>query len=307
MQKTKKISIPFVYIVLIVMFVINIILNPNILSARGFNSLMIQLMPTIFVAMAQMSVMIAGEINLAMDGIINIVIITIALTMGYLGALSLVFATVVGVGIGIVMSLIITKFKISSFIVTLAFGMIFNGFALLLMPRPGGDISKTLATVIKGNPIVVPNSLLILIGTLLLWKLFKKSRYGLHMYAVGGNEYSAFTSGINVHKSKMMAYICSSLFIVAAAIVLCGKSLMGDPTIGDGFPLTSVSGAVLGGALFSGGVGTMKGAIAGGALMAILLNILFFLNVDSAYQYIAQGAILFASIAFTMAKSDKKQ
>jgi ribose transport system permease protein len=211
------------------------------------------------------------------------------------------------VGIGMIMSLVITRFKISSFIITLAFGMIFNGFALLLMPRPGGNISKILAVVIKGNPILVPNSLLILIGTLLLWKLFKKSRYGLHMYAVGGNEYSAFASGINVHRSKMTAYVCSSVFIAAAAIVLCGKSLLGDPTIGDGFPLTSVSGAVLGGALFSGGVGTMKGAIAGGALMAILLNILFFLNVDSAYQYIAQGAILFASIAFTMMKTDKKQ
>lgn len=303
--KKRKISIPFVFIVLIAAAVINVIMNHNILTPKGFNSLIIQLMPTILVSMAQMVVMIAGEINLAIDGIINIAVVIIALTMQDLGFFSIILAVLAAMAFGVLMSFIITKFNISSFIITLAFGMMLNGLALLLMPTPGGYVDKAVAAVIKGFPLLVPNSLLILAASLAVWKVFKNSRSGMHIYAVGGNAYSAFTSGINVNKSKAMAYLVSSLLITLAALVLCAKSLLGDPSIGNGFPLTAVSSAVLGGALFSGGVGTMKGAVAGGALTAILLNILFFLNVDSAYQYIAQGAILFISIVFTMMKRDK--
>jgi ribose/xylose/arabinose/galactoside ABC-type transport system permease subunit len=72
--------------------------------------------------------------------------------------------------------------------------------------------------------------------------------------------------------------------------------MTGDATIGDPYTLSSIAGTVLGGASFTGGVGTMAGAVAGALIIGILVHVLFFLGLSSHYQYIAEGLILLAAV-----------
>ena len=85
-----------------------------------------------------------------------------------------------------------------------------------------------------------------------------------------------------------------------AGIVVCGKTMTGDATIGNPYTLSSIAGTVLGGASFMGGVGTMKGAVAGALILGVLVNILFFLGLSSHYQNIAEGFILLAAVIISV-------
>jgi ribose transport system permease protein len=153
---------------------------------------------------------------------------------------------------------------------------------------------------VNGQPIVVPNSLLILLAVMLIWKYVKNAKLGNSIYAAGGNPFSAYASGLSVEKAKIAAYVGSALLASVAGIVVCGKTMTGDATIGNPYTLSSIAGTVLGGASFMGGVGTMKGAVAGALILGLLVNILFFLGLSSHYQNIAEGIILLAAVIISV-------
>jgi ribose transport system permease protein len=131
---------------------------------------------------------------------------------------------------------------------------------------------------------------------MLLWRYFKNRPIGYFIYATGGNEFAAYASGINIKQSKIMAFVLSSVFGVFAGLVLSGKTMSGNANIGNSYPISSIAGAVLGGASFVGGVGSISGAFAGGMIIAIIVNILFFLNVQAFWQHVVQGLILLGSV-----------
>ena len=141
-----------------------------------------------------------------------------------------------------------------------------------------------------------PPAILIVVLTLLLWKLFKSTKPGLNIYAVGGNPKAAFENGINVKLTRIVAYVVSGVFLAIAGLILVGQTGSGDPNIGASYQMNSIAAAVLGGVSFLGGVGQMKGAVMGAFIFTSLVNILFFSGISPFYQYIVQGAILIIAI-----------
>ena len=302
----KKISaglrkIPLVYYTLAIILILNASLNPKVLTLKGLNNLMVQVAPTVFAVMAQTCAILIGEINLAIDGIINISNVVMALTMKTLGWFSILIVIGIGVLVGLMIGLVVTKLRVNSFIATLSFSMMLNGVSLLLLPKPGGYVDSTFSKLVRGRDLGLPNLLILMIVLLALWRIFRFTRQGLHIYATGGNSYSAFASGVHVDRAKILAYMISGFIVAVAALTISGKTMTGDSTIGNAYPMNSIAGALLGGAAFSGGKGTMLGAVAGGMIIAVLINILFFLNISSAYQYIVQAIILLISVLLSLA------
>lgn len=299
-------KVPLVYYTLAAILIVNACLNPKVLSLKGLNNMMVQMAPTIFAVMAQTCAILIGEINLAIDGIINLANVTLALTMESLGAFSIVLVILIGITAGWLIGLVVTKLHVNSFITTLAFSMMLNGASLLLMPKPGGYVDSWFGSLVRGRGLGVPNLLILLVALLVLWRVFRAGRQGVHLYATGGNAYSAFASGIRTDRSKIIAYVLSGFLVAVASLVISGKTMSGDSTIGNFYPMNSIAGALLGGAAFSGGKGTMLGAAAGGMIIALLINILFFLNISSAYQYVVQALILFVSVLLSLAVRKKR-
>ena len=294
-------KIPFVYYTLFIILIINTCLNPRSATLKGLNNMMVQVAPTVFAVMAQTCAILIGEINLAIDGIINLSNVVMALTMEQLGWVSILIVIAIGVVAGFLIGLVVTKLHVNSFIATLSFSMMLNGISLLLMPKPGGYIDSTFGSIMRGRNLGIPNLLALICLLLILWRIFRSTREGMHLYATGGNSYSAFTSGVRVDRAKILAYVISGVFVAVASLTISGKTMSGDSTIGNSYPMNSIAGALLGGAVFSGGKGTMLGAVAGGMIIALLINILFFLNIPSAYQYLAQAGILFISVLLSLA------
>jgi ribose transport system permease protein len=287
---------------LVIVLVFNIVLNNNILSFDGFNNLFIEFTPIVLAVMAQTMALLVREMDLSVGSMISLSTVVMSTTMGHFGYFSILIVLVMAVVIGFINGWIVAYIKAPGIVVTLAVSMILSGIALVILPNPGGVIPESFSNLLMDNYIFLPNSMFLVLIVLLIWKFIKRSRIGQSLYATGANYYSAYATGIKVKRYKIFGYIGSSVLASLAAMMLCAKTMTGDALIGNSFTLTSISGAILGGVSFFGGIGKMKGAVAGAMVIAILVNILQFLNVSSFYQYMVEGAILILAVTLSIPK-----
>ncbi len=288
--------IPVAFLPAAFFLAINIALNPRILSLRGINNLALQTVSLGLVVMAQTLVVIVRELDMSVGAVVSMTTVLVASTMGSLHFLSIPLALLVAGLFGTLSGVIVAYARIPGIVVTLASSMIIGGLALVIMPQAGGTVDEALSELVNGQPFLVPNSFLLLVVVLLVWRYAKGTRLGTAIYATGGNPFSAYASGLSVARAKIAAYTGSALLAATAGLVICGKTMTGDATIGDTYTLSSIAGTVLGGASFMGGVGTMAGAVAGALIIGILVHVLFFLGLSSHFQYIAEGLILLVAV-----------
>ena len=297
---------PLAFVPAAIVLTVNIILNPRILTLRGINNLSLQLVTLALAVMAQTMVVIVREIDMSVGAMVCLTTVIVASTMGTLHMFSLLLAVLVAALFGLFAGLIVAYVRIPGIVVTLASSMIIGGLALVILPQPMGITEETLGNLVIRQPLLLPNSLLILFAVMLIWKFVKNSKIGNLIYATGGNPFSAFASGISVERARIAAYVGSAVLASIAGIVVAGKTMTGDATIGNPYTLSSIAGTVLGGASFMGGVGTMRGAVAGALVLGVLVNILFFLGVSSHYQDIAEGLILLAAVTLSVMANREK-
>jgi len=216
---------------------------------------------------------------------------------------SILLVTLVGIGLAVFLSFFngffIGYFGPPPLIMTFATSTMWFGISLLIMPTPGGHIptayyglySRTLAGVLP-VPVLV---LLVAVGLCLLLGKMKAFR---HLYAVGGSERAARASGVNVTGTKIFAFLVGGTFVALAALCVVGQTATGDARSGQGFTLNSVAAAVIGGIAFSGGKGNYVGAIIGGIILGLLINIIYFANITSFYQEFMKGVIIIVALLF---------
>ena len=290
-----------VYITFLIFFVATIAVDPQIFSGGNrLWSLSLQYAPLMLCAMSQAACMLVGGINLALGTAMSLMTTVCAVTMGP-GALGMARGIVCTLGagalVGLVMGAVVVYGRLPDIIVTLAFSYIWKGVALIVLPSPGGYVNPEFSKFLS-NGFIFPPAIIIVIVTLLLWKLFKTTKAGLDIYAVGGNSRAAYETGLSVERAKLTAYLVSGVFLGIGGLLLAGQISSGDPTIGASYQMNSVAAAVLGGVSFLGGVGQMKGAVMGAFIFTALVNLLFFSGMNAFWQYVVQGLILIAAIGF---------
>ena len=290
-----------VYITFFIFLVATVAVDPQIFSGGNrLWSLSLQYAPLMLCAMSQSACMLVGGINLALGTAMSLMTAVCAVTMapGTMGMMQGIVCTVgAGALVGLIMGTIVVYGRLPDIIVTLAFSYIWKGVALIILPSPGGYVNPEFSSFLA-NGGFIPPAMVIVALALLLWKLFKNTKAGLDIYAVGGNPRAAYESGLNVQRSKLLAYLVSGIFLGVGGLLLAGQISSGDPTIGASYQMNSVAAAVLGGVGFLGGVGQMKGAVMGAFIFTALVNLLFFSGMNAFWQYVVQGLILIAAIGF---------
>jgi ribose transport system permease protein len=256
--------------------------------------------------MAQAILMLTGGISLAIGATVSLGAVIAATTMmgplGAPGAIALV--AVAGLGIGSACGLIVVRLRLPAMIVTLAGSFIIGGAALLILPRPGGQIPAWFSDFLAGE---APVAALLLALTAFAWKLYLATPLGLSLYAAGENPVAAYRSGIPVDAARVAAYAISGLLSTAAGLFVAAQTGSGDPVIGQAFTLNSIAAAVLGGVGFLGGHGTMRGALAGSLLLSLMINVMFFLGLPPVDQYVAQGLIIIGAVALPQINARRRQ
>lgn len=272
------------------------LLFPGLFTFAGFAKFTQSWFPLALVAMAQAILMMTGGISLAIGAIVSLGAVvaatTIAGPVGFAGGLALVI--LIGVAVGAATGMIVVRLGLPAIVVTLAGSFVISGGALLVLPRPGGEMPMWISEFLAGN---TPVAFLILVAIVGAWKFYIATPLGISLYAAGDNRIGAYKSGAPVDRALIAAYAISGLLCALAGLFVAAQMGSGDPLIGTGFTLNSIAAAVLGGVGFLGGQGTMRGALAGSLLLSLLISVMFFLGFPPVAQYIAQGLIIIGAVA----------
>ncbi len=254
-------------------------------------------LPLVFAGVGQAVVVLTRGIDLSVGGMIDLSNSLAAAHMGASVASMVLWSAIViaiGAAGGLLNGLLVVYARLQPILVTLATLSIFQGLALAVLPQPGGAIPNGYTSVLA-NPNQ-PTSLVYVVVVVLGWVVFRRSSFGIAIFAVGNDQDAARARGISVARTKVGAYVVSGMLAGVAGLFLAATSTAGDATTGDVFVLQSIAAVVLGGISFGGGRGNVIGAVAGAFTLTLLVNVLFFAGINPLYQSFYQGLFLIVAI-----------
>lgn len=300
------------YGILLVFAVVIIYLSftaPNFLTTDNLINIVRQSSIIGFIAVGMTFVMITGGIDLSVGSVVGLTGV-VAATLAPAGGSSFIWAIVAGIIIGVAVGFINASFvvwgSIMPFLATLAMMSVVRSAALIFtngQPVSGlNDSFQWLGTGAFG-PIPVPVVIFFIVAIIADFAL-SQTKFGKHVYAVGGNGESAKKVGISVKKVLVSVYLIAGTLAAVAGLVLTSRVDGADPLAGEMFELQAISAVVVGGTSLTGGRGTVRGTILGVLLIGVVLNGMNLLNVSSYYQKAVQGLILVLAVLLNRWKSD---
>lgn len=208
-------------------------------------------------------------------------------------------AIAIGAAVGLCNGVLIAYGGLQSIAVTLAVMILTRGLALVILDAPGGGvsdwISETFTTTLWG---IVPASGLVALLVAVLWFIFRRTDTGIALYAVGKDQTAAALSGIDVKRTKCIAFVLAGALYGLAGFMLSAQTASGDPNAGNTLMLLVFASVALGGTAFSGGHGGLYGSMIGAATLMLLQKVLFSSGVQSFYIGLFQGLVMIAAVIF---------
>jgi ribose transport system permease protein len=255
-------------------------------------------MPLAFAAAAQAIIVISGGIDLSIGSMMALTNVTAALLMqqvppeAAIGVVALVL--VMGLVLGLVNGLLVVWTRVPDIVVTLAMSFVWAGGALLVLPRPGGAAAAWFVELASGSFFVelMPKAAVVLLVVIaIVWLPLRGSRLGLSIYAIGSDRLAAFRSGIDVSRTRVVAYAVGGLFAACGGLALTMSTGIGTPTTGL-YTLQAVTAIVLGGVSLAGGRGGIVGPITAAYILGLIRLDLVFVGINPNYSTVIQGSIM---------------
>ena len=292
------------------------VLQPRFFSELNLFNVMRQISITGLIALGMTFVILTGGIDLSVGSIValaglvagalakgtsaNSLSLDDTIVAGYPLWVCVAAAGLVGLAAGLLQGIAITTLDVPPFVVTLGGLTAFRGAALLY--SGGGPISSFDADYRfwgqgKLGPVPVP-VIVFLVAALLCHIVLRHTRYGRHVYAIGGNAEAARLSGLNVKALTLSVYLIVGLFAGVAGFVLSSRLNSSEAVAGVGYELTVIASVVIGGTSLFGGLGGVLGTVVGAVLIGVLINGLVLMNVSPYIQQIIIGVIIVLAVAF---------
>ena len=192
----------------------------------------------------------------------------------------------------------VSKLRVPAFIVTLGGLSIFRGLALVLTQgQPISTFPPEYSFWGQGliGPVPIP-VLIFLTFAILATIILRYSRYGRHIYAIGGNQEASRLSGLNVTMLLLSVYMITGFFAGLSGFLLSSRLNSAEVIAGVGYELTVIAGVVIGGTSLFGGEGSIFGTVVGVVLIGVLNNGLTLLDVSPYYQQVVVGIIIVLAV-----------
>lgn len=316
------------FIALFAVFIFFAFAAPNFLSTANLILMSKHVALNAFLAMGMTFVIITGGIDLSVGSIVGLcgmvagglILNGLDLQIGYtvyFNIFEVILITLaVGIAIGLVNGLLITKLNVAPFIATLGTLYVARGFALLssdgqtfpnLVGKP--EFATTgFGFLGAGRILGLPVSVWILVILALAAAYVARSTpLGRHIFAVGGNERAARMSGIRVDLVKIFVYMFSGFCAAIVGLVVSSELMASHPATGESFELNAIAAAVLGGTSMSGGRGTIGGTIIGAFVIGILSDGLVMMGVSSFWQMVIKGLVIIIAVVVDQAQRRLQQ
>jgi D-xylose transport system permease protein len=342
--------------------------NSQFLTSGNFVNLIVQMAAITVIGMGIVFVLLLGEIDLSVGYVSGVAGVATALLMtpdghNEFGAIpAIVIALLIGLAIGILQGLIITKIGVPSFVVTLAgllgwngvvllligdkgtviiqndlvvgfandflpaatswivlalgialyAGLLFNGYrtrrkaglptepqALMILRVVGLAVAGIAVVAFANGDRGIPYVFLVITGLYILWTfVLNRTRFGRHIYAVGGNAEAARRAGINVDNVRIACFAICSMMAALGGIILASRLRSIDTNSGGGdVLLNSIAAAVIGGTSLFGGRGHIKSAVLGALVIASITNGLGLLGLSAGTRFVVTGLVLLAAVS----------
>lgn len=297
-----------VYGFIIVLIIIGATQSERFLTARNLTNVARQSAFLGIVALGQMLVILTAGIDLSVGSLVKVSILVSAIIMN--GDNSNLFVAIVatlglGVLVGLIHGWLINELRIAPFIVTLASMVILRGIGLSISTSPVGKASREFIMFyvqkIGPAPIIALMFAVMLVLTALL---LRYTAFGKYLFAIGGNEEVAHLSGVPVKGARYGVYVICSVTASITGLLWLSRMGVGDPAIGDGIELQTITAVIIGGTSLFGGRASVAGTLGGVLLLGVTANLLVMLGVNQFVQGLIQGIIIVAAVAIYKQEGD---
>ena len=302
----------------------------NILHPRGFSSAVAiqnsnEAVAIVFVAMAQTLPVLLGGLDLSVGAVMTLTnCIASELLHGSPAQilLGMIVTLLSGTAFGLMNGCIVVYGRIQPIIATLATGAIAIGLALLVRPKPGGDVDEDLSWALTNavadfaetygvadggqawwlSPfadIPVPVILVVVVAAL-VWIPFRRSVTGRTVYAIGSAEGSAYMSGLPINRAKIAAFTLGGFLAACGGLYLAIQTSSGNADIqqAGAYTLNSIAAVVLGGTSLLGGSGGAIGSLVGALILRVISFYFRILDIDPLLQPLIEGVVLLTAVSF---------
>jgi len=203
-----------------------------------------------------------------------------------------------GAALGLINGLIVARINVPPFVATLGMLSMARGMTLIFSQgRPTANLSAPFRWIGGGDILSLPAPVVILFVVFGLgWVVLSYTTFGRYIYAVGGNEKAARTSGVSTRIITGSTYVISGLLAGLAGLVLTSRTTAALPQAGIGYELDAIAAVVIGGTSLAGGRGSLVGSLFGALIIGTINNGMDLMDVSSYYQQLLKGAIIVAAV-----------
>lgn len=317
-RTARSIHIPPVFYFLIIIFLISGVLDQlysdgQILSNPAIMlNIVVRSVALGIVAVGQTLVILGASIDLSVAYTISITAVMSSYIMvGETANIPIALLTVFGIGIviGLANGLTITKLKVNPFIATLGVSLIIKGIINATFSNYTGSVPRSFEYFGYGTIGSFPVSIIIMLLIYLIgWFILARTKFGAHLYGVGGNAEVARLSGVRTDRVLIGAHIFCSVTAVLSGLFLVSQMRAGAPWVGPNgyYDLNSIATAVIGGTALSGGKGGVWGTLAGVLIFGVLDTTFNQLGVNPYLKMVLRGAIIVLAVASYTIRSKKE-
>jgi len=299
--RTRRRWVDYAFIAaFVVLLLITATVSDVFFTQRNLSNLLRQAVTNGVLSLGMLVVILTGGIDLAVGSVVALTAVMVSgmSEQGMPLILAILICLVVGAATGAVNGFFIARFKLQSFIVTLATMGAIRGLVFVYSDIPITPSDPAFRAVLGAGFIgPFPVSALIMLACYpIVWFFLNRAKAGRAIVAIGGNEEAVRLAGISVTWHIFMAYMISGLFSALAGVILASRLGIAQPSVGAGFELDAIAACVIGGAILGGGGGSTFGTLAGVVSLGVIDNLLNLFNVQSYYQQIFKGVIILVAV-----------
>ena len=254
------------------------------------------------IAVGQSLLLLLGELDLSVGAVASLCGILTGLMMtkgGIAAGLAIVFGIVIGLGMGALNGLIISKFRLNAMVATIGMQGVYTGTTLVITRgKAVANIPESILFLGKGALAAIPTPFLVSLAVVAIAALFvSKTRRGRYIYAIGNSRSAAEILGIRVDRIRILTFSIVGMLSSIAGILYVARLGSAQANIGTTWPMNSIAASVIGGVLLTGGVGNPVGAYIGAAILMVISNVIVLLGVNIYWQQAVSGFVVVVAIA----------
>ena len=293
----------------IFLFFAIVLKDSGFLTVRNLSNIVLQTAPATIMAIGLVFVMSAGEIDLSIGSTVAVAALAAAVTMQGYGLVPGVLAGLgCGLLIGLVNGVLVAYVRLPSFLVTLATLGLFAGVSRSMTDLRSIPVTNEAFTGFFGSGSLLG------IPSLIWWTaiavafghiLYRETRFGAHVLAIGDNARAASVSGISVPKMRLAVLMISGALAGLAGLLYAGRLQAAKYTLGETDLMTVIAAVIVGGTLLNGGKGSIIGALVGSLMMGMLNNGLILMGLSVSDQMIVRGLIILAAVAVSLREKSR--